>query len=232
MPRPSTGRTFNGGINVAFINVESYNVSQQRPAPAPRHTIYAFLISSLFNFLDLQYQGNGTASPFQTHPKIMWVAVSSSLLYCFAFAMELEPRFAQLGRGGMGLFVPVLLSLLQIKYQGNQISPFETHPISMVIFVASLLLYCLGYNAKSRWPTYALIISRAMVAFGSLSVVSLASILFPNSFRPVLYFLYVLVTAAELLKLLKWVHRKIVGMLPSQLTSTAAFSNIGGVAVV
>ncbi|KAF7139011.1 hypothetical protein RHSIM_Rhsim07G0112100 [Rhododendron simsii] len=102
----------------------------------------------------------------------------------------------------------------------------------MVIFVAGLLLYCLGSHAKSRWPTYALVISRGMVAFGSLSVVSLASILSPNSFRPVLYFLYVLVTAAELVKLLKWVHRKIVGMLSSQLTSTAAFSNIGGVAVV
>ncbi|KAF7139433.1 hypothetical protein RHSIM_Rhsim07G0111900 [Rhododendron simsii] len=132
----------------------------------------------------------------------------------------------------LAFIVPVLLSLLQIKYQGNQISPFETHPISMVIFVASLLLYCFGYHAKSRWPTYALVISHGMVAFGSLSVVSLASILFPNSFRPVLYFLYVLVTAAELLKLLKWVHRKIVGMLPSQFTSTAAFSNIGGVALV
>ncbi|KAI8546616.1 hypothetical protein RHMOL_Rhmol07G0132900 [Rhododendron molle] len=84
----------------------------------------------------------------------------------------------------LAFIVPVLLGLLQIKYQGNQISPFETHPISMVISVASLLLYCLGYYAKSRWPTYALVVSHGVVVFGSLSVVSLASILFPYSFGP------------------------------------------------
>ncbi|KAF7139597.1 hypothetical protein RHSIM_Rhsim07G0111200 [Rhododendron simsii] len=131
----------------------------------------------------------------------------------------------------LAFVVPVLLSLLQIKYQGNQISPFDTHPISMVISVASLLLYCLGYHAKSRWPTYGLVVSRGMVVLGSLSVVSLASILFPGSFGSVLYTFFVLFSAAELLKLLKWVRRKIMGMLPSQLT-TAAFSNTGGMAVV
>ncbi|KAF7138416.1 hypothetical protein RHSIM_Rhsim07G0111400 [Rhododendron simsii] len=124
----------------------------------------------------------------------------------------------------LAFIVPVLLSLLQIKYQGNKISPFETHPISMEISVASLLFYCLGYHAKSRWPTYALVVSRGMVVFGSLSVVSLASILFPDSFGPVLYALFVLFSATELVKLFKWVHRKIMGMLLSQLT-TAAFSN-------
>ncbi|KAG5539913.1 hypothetical protein RHGRI_020212 [Rhododendron griersonianum] len=129
----------------------------------------------------------------------------------------------------LAFIVPVLLNLLQIKYQGNQLSPLDTHPISMVISVASLLLYCLGYHAKSRWPTYALVVSRGMVVLGSLSVVSLASILFPDSFGPVLlYTLFVLFSAAELLMLFKWVHRKIMGMLPSQLT-TAAFSNTGGV---
>ncbi|KAI8546619.1 hypothetical protein RHMOL_Rhmol07G0133200 [Rhododendron molle] len=131
----------------------------------------------------------------------------------------------------LAFIVPVLLSLLQIKYQGNQISPFETHPISMVIFVASLLLYCLGYHAKVRWPTYALVVSRGMVVFGSLSVVSLATILFPDSLGPVLYMLYVLFTAAELLKLLKWVHRKIMVVLPSQLT-TVAFPDRGDVPLV
>ncbi|KAF7137791.1 hypothetical protein RHSIM_Rhsim07G0111700 [Rhododendron simsii] len=128
----------------------------------------------------------------------------------------------------LAFIVPVLLNLLQIKYQGNQLSPFDTYPISMVISVASLLLYCFGYHAKSRWPTYALAVSRVMVVFGSLSVVSLASSLFPDSFGPVLYTLFVLFSAAELLMQFKWVHRKVMGMLPSQLT-IAAFSNTGGV---
>lgn len=129
----------------------------------------------------------------------------------------------------LAFVVPVLLNLLQIKYQGNQLSPFDTHPISMVISVASLLLYCFGYHAKSRWPTYALVVSRVMVVFGSLSVVSLATVLFPESLGPVLCTLFVLFSAAELLMLFKWVHRKIMGMLPSQLITTAAFSNTGGV---
>ncbi|KAH7864823.1 hypothetical protein Vadar_034282 [Vaccinium darrowii] len=96
MFRPSTR------MNVAFINITSYNILQQQPAPTPRHTIFAFLISTLFNFLELQYQNTSNASPFQTHPKTMWVALFSMLLYCVAY--EVEPRFTQVGRGVMGLF--------------------------------------------------------------------------------------------------------------------------------
>ncbi|KAI8546626.1 hypothetical protein RHMOL_Rhmol07G0133800 [Rhododendron molle] len=137
--RPSPGRAFNGGINVAFINVESYSmISQQRPEPTPRHTIFAFLISSLFNFLDLRYQGNGTASPFQTHPKTMWVAVSSSLLYCFGYAAELEPRFAQLGRAGMGLFGTILsVSLASVLFR-NSVS-FVLYSLCVLFFNREML---------------------------------------------------------------------------------------------
>ncbi|KAG5539921.1 hypothetical protein RHGRI_020220 [Rhododendron griersonianum] len=139
MPRPSAGRAFNGGINVAFINVESYNmISQQRPEPTPRHTVFAFLISSLFNFLDLRYQGNGTASPFQTDPNTMWVAVSSSLLYCFAYAAELEPRFAQLGRAGMGLFGTILsVSLASVLFR-NSVS-FVLYSLCVLVFNREML---------------------------------------------------------------------------------------------
>ncbi|KAF7138729.1 hypothetical protein RHSIM_Rhsim07G0112200 [Rhododendron simsii] len=50
----------------------------------------------------------------------MWVAVSSSLLYCSAYAMELEPRFAQLGRGGMGLFGSILsVSLASVLFRNS-----------------------------------------------------------------------------------------------------------------
>ncbi|KAI8546635.1 hypothetical protein RHMOL_Rhmol07G0134700 [Rhododendron molle] len=115
---PNTGTTFNGSINVAFINVRSYNISQQQPVPASRHTVFAFLIPALFNFLDLQYQGNDSVSPLQAHRKTMWVAVSSLLFYCFSY--ELEPRFTQLGRVGMGVFGSILsVSLAALLFQNS-----------------------------------------------------------------------------------------------------------------
>ncbi|KAF7137985.1 hypothetical protein RHSIM_Rhsim07G0114600 [Rhododendron simsii] len=118
---PNTGTTFNGSINVAFINVRSYTISQQMPEPASRHTVFAFLIPTLFNFLDLQYQGNDSVSPLQTHRKTMWVAVSSLLLYCFWY--ELEPKFAQLCRVGMGVFGSILsVSLAALLFQNSVLS--------------------------------------------------------------------------------------------------------------
>ncbi|KAG5539938.1 hypothetical protein RHGRI_020235 [Rhododendron griersonianum] len=94
MFRPSASRTFNGRINVAFVNIRSYNyVLQQTPEPTPgRHTIFAFLITALFNFLQLQYQSAGTVSPFQTHPKTMSVALFSLLLYCIAYEGDVALR--------------------------------------------------------------------------------------------------------------------------------------------
>lgn len=121
MFRPSTTRTFNGRINVAFVNIRSYNnvfLQQTPPTPTPRHTIFAFLITALFNFLQLQYQNTGTVSPFQTHPKTMWVAFFSLLLYCIAY--EVEPSFIQAGQGGMGLFGSILsVSLASVLFHNS-----------------------------------------------------------------------------------------------------------------
>ncbi|KAH7864216.1 hypothetical protein Vadar_027076 [Vaccinium darrowii] len=72
----------------------------------PLHAVFDFLITALFNFLDLYYQGNGIASAFQTYPEAIWVAFVSLLLYCISY--ELEPRFTQVGRGGMRFFGSIL----------------------------------------------------------------------------------------------------------------------------
>ncbi|KAL7199443.1 hypothetical protein ACSBR2_021669 [Camellia fascicularis] len=43
----------------------------------------------------------------------------------------------------LAFILPLLLSLLQLKYQGNKdISPFDTHPTYVLVAIASLLLYC------------------------------------------------------------------------------------------
>ncbi|GMP95758.1 hypothetical protein CsSME_00044681 [Camellia sinensis var. sinensis] len=144
----------------------------------------------------------------------------------------------------LAFILSVLLSFPQLKYQGNKdISPFDTHPTSMRVAIASFLLYCFAYDAKlrsfenHRHQTYAFIVCRGMVNFGWLAVVSLPSILFPNSLGPPLYFLYILFLAGELLHrrlqmLWNWVYQIIVNrvplMLPNRLT-TYSLSNTGGV---
>ncbi|KAH7863691.1 hypothetical protein Vadar_020777 [Vaccinium darrowii] len=132
MFRPSTSRTFNGRINVAFVNARSYNVFQQHPVPNPRHAIFAFLISSLFNFLDLKYQGNGTVSPFQTHPITMYVALLSMLLYCFAYAAELQPRSTQLGRSGIGDVMHRNSSAVEVDPSENGSPPFSSNTLDQL----------------------------------------------------------------------------------------------------
>ncbi|KAF7137394.1 hypothetical protein RHSIM_Rhsim07G0114400 [Rhododendron simsii] len=74
--------------------------------PNLEHDVFDFLLKALLNLLGLHYQGNGIASPFQAHPLTMGIASASLLLYCISY--ELEPRFTQVGRGGMGLFRSIL----------------------------------------------------------------------------------------------------------------------------
>lgn len=116
--------------------------------------------------------------------------------------------------GVLAFIIPVLISLIQLKYQGNQTSPFATHPKSTGFAVISLLLFCSAHDAKARaissvpsrpQPTYSWIPARAMAVFGTLSMASLASILFPDSLGPMLCLLWL---AGDLLlrlrKLLRW----------------------------
>lgn len=125
----------------------------------------------------------------------------------------------------LAFIIPVLINLIQVKYQGNQTSPFATHLKSMGVAVVSLLLYCLAYDAETRVtssplrPTYAWIPARAMAVFGSLSMASLASILVPDSLGPILSFLCVFFMAGDQLmlrlqRLLRWKIRGRQTILP------------------
>ncbi|KAH7863746.1 hypothetical protein Vadar_021474 [Vaccinium darrowii] len=146
MFRSSTNRSFNGRINVAFINITSYTILQPRPVPTSQHTIFAFLISALLNFLELQYQNTSTVSPFQTHPKTMWVALLSLFLYCIAH--DVEPRFIQVGRGGMGLFGSILcVSLASVLFHNS---------VSLALYFLYVLfsnreMLCCGVEVFWRW---------------------------------------------------------------------------------
>lgn len=97
--------------------------------------------------------------------------------------------------------VSILLTLVQIRYPSEDL--FRTHYKTMVVVMASLLAYCFvfgvisyidhaygpyghRYGLKHNWCCM------AMMGFGLVPIVSLLSLLFPDSaWRPVLYLLWV-----------------------------------------
>uniref|UniRef100_A0A6N2JZS7 Uncharacterized protein n=1 Tax=Salix viminalis TaxID=40686 RepID=A0A6N2JZS7_SALVM len=106
--------------------------------------------------------------------------------------------------------MPVLLCFLQLMYQGKDYSPFDTHPITMWIALTCVLAYCVIYGVEKsctkyfQSPVYASAVRGGAMLFGSLSVASLASILFPDCMQPILYLLCTLFSLWELLYSLIW----------------------------
>ncbi|CAK9178173.1 unnamed protein product [Ilex paraguariensis] len=102
--------------------------------------------------------------------------------------------------------VPVIINLQQLKFQGKDKTPFETHPKTMGFTITSLLLYSVLSEAKPRLssPTYATIVHHGMALFGFLSLASLASTLFPDSVMPVLYVVFIMLSAGGLLHFFCW----------------------------
>ena len=100
---------------------------------------------------------------------------------------------------------PVVLNLLELRYQGKPITPFDTHPITMMVGISCLLAYCLAYGFELKChvsqlsPTHRSTLRRSMVLFGSLSLVSFVSVLFPGSVQLILFNLYVLLLIMGLL---------------------------------
>jgi len=112
-----------------------------------------------------------------------------------------------------GFFFTILLNFLQLKYQGNNnTDPFSTHPKTMRVSVTSLLLYCLIYSIKLKFSRHYMyrkfsdLVHHVMIFFSSLSLASTASVLFPDSVSPVLYFLCFLLSGGEMLL---WIFEKI-----------------------
>ncbi|KAJ6912498.1 hypothetical protein NC651_015035 [Populus alba x Populus x berolinensis] len=106
--------------------------------------------------------------------------------------------------------VPVLLCFLEFMYQGKDYSPFDTHPITMWIGLTCVIAYCVVYGVEIscvkyfKSPVYASAARGGAMLFGSLSVASLASILFPDCMQPILYLLCTLFSLWELLYSTIW----------------------------
>nr|GME20342.1 hypothetical protein A4A49_63750 [Ipomoea batatas] len=103
----------------------------------------------------------------------------------------------------------VILQFLQLKYQGqNQMGPFQAYPETMHFAVASFLMFFLLYGIHKRFCSHPLyrrasahvFIPTAMAFFALFSLLSTASILFPESVRGAFYILCVFLSAGD------WLH--------------------------
>ncbi|KAL3497536.1 hypothetical protein ACH5RR_040268 [Cinchona calisaya] len=102
--------------------------------------------------------------------------------------------------------ISVLFSFLQLKYKGKEESPFETHPKTMFLAIASFFSYCISYDAKLRisanvhdsYTNYKWFINSTMVFFGSLSLASLSSVLLPESLCLLVFSLSILFSLCQL----------------------------------
>ncbi|KAL2242411.1 UNVERIFIED_CONTAM: hypothetical protein Sindi_0359100 [Sesamum indicum] len=112
---------------------------------------------------------------------------------------------------GFSLVIPVLLAFLQLKYQGNQETPFSTHPKKTGLAVSDFLLHYLAYRVQLRhWarrfsPACVGVLRHCMEGFVDLSMASMASLLFADSIRP-LYVLFLWLPAGEHLY---WLYLKL-----------------------
>ncbi|RVW86595.1 hypothetical protein CK203_045618 [Vitis vinifera] len=126
---------------------------------------------------------------------------------------------------------PVLIKLIDLKFQKEVDSVFEAHPITTMMFFASLLVFVLTFGIELTFhsshlsPTCAALLRTAMMFSGSLSLTSLASVLLPDALRPLLYAFCAFLSLANLHNLVRkwyhWVHRAIVDNLETALTGEA-----------
>ncbi|MCD9646292.1 hypothetical protein HAX54_036022 [Datura stramonium] len=90
------------GSNINFINITiTRNYSHQEEqyifirSPQPSHphranVLVAFIFPAMVEFMQLMYQASDDKSPFQIHPKKMFLAIASFLIYCFSYDARLR----------------------------------------------------------------------------------------------------------------------------------------------
>ena len=94
----------------------------------------------------------------------------------------------------------VLLALLDLKFQNEPNFVFQAYPKTIKAAVASLLVFALKVKVDFTFhschlsPTCSYLLSTNIMLCGSLLVASLASLLFPNTCRPLIYLIYLLLS--------------------------------------
>lgn len=102
----------------------------------------------------------------------------------------------------------LILTLLQLKYDGANKNMFQEHPIMAVVMVISLIIYWFLFWIKLKYPGQYLDSSVPFVVsfFGSLSMATTVSLLLPGYVTP---FLFVVCLVLQVAKALYWVFAKL-----------------------
>ncbi|CAN4077152.1 unnamed protein product [Withania somnifera] len=101
-------------------------------------------------------------------------------------------------------FFELIMGWLQLKQQNQQESLFQTHPKTMTTALNTLVLCWFLYGFKLRFPriyaAYLTAIPLGIEFFGLLSMASVLSFLFPDSLRPLVYFILLLIPSINMLR--------------------------------
>ncbi|KAJ0111214.1 hypothetical protein Patl1_00194 [Pistacia atlantica] len=114
-----------------------------------------------------------------------------------------------------------MIGLLQVDYQSKNVSPFDTYPINMWVFLAATCIYCVGlatnWELQNHPTTYFKIISKVTLSSGALASVTLASVLVPpliGWLTLCLWTILPLALARDLLKqIYEWLKQRIYNTL-------------------
>ncbi|KAL3497534.1 hypothetical protein ACH5RR_040266 [Cinchona calisaya] len=124
--------------------------------------ILAFIATVLLNFLQIKFQAKDQ-SPFETHPKTIFVAISSLLLYCLSFDAyltlpilfppdnnnnRLRRFYGCLVHTGMAFFGPLSLACISSPLFPESIAPLL---FSLSIFYSFCQLLGFSSQVKSLW---------------------------------------------------------------------------------
>ncbi|CAK9159389.1 unnamed protein product [Ilex paraguariensis] len=118
--------------------------------------------------------------------------------------------------------VPLLLALVAIKCQAKSEDPFETRPINIWCFGLAKCIYCLAIGIMNQMQTrvakYYQIFDHVVLVSGTLSSVSLASILFPRFPRQLIFVVLIVLARNMIKRVYYWVYNgvtKVITLIPT-----------------
>ena len=125
--------------------------------------------------------------------------------------------------------LPFTTNLINLKFQNQPNSAYQAHPMTTFVANGSLVLFSLLFGIQLTFrsfhfsPTYAAVLRTTMVFCGFLSLASFASLLFPDAWRPGIYFIYLLLSLGNCLyglvrKWREWVQQGMMDKLQTLFT--------------
>ncbi|RVW63311.1 hypothetical protein CK203_058770 [Vitis vinifera] len=130
-------------------------------------------------------------------------------IYCATFNRRQQRSLMATSRKAilalLSFILPLLTNLINLKFQNESNSVFQVHPKTTLVAIAGLLVFALSFGIESTFhsfhlsPTCAAVLRTIMVFSGSLSLASLASLLFPDAWRPGIYVIYLLLSLGNCL---------------------------------